>query len=127
MLFFNPHGRIRNPATGGDSRRRPPEGREGKISEIGLQLFSHIHGRGIDVKNLTAVGRVYWTGRDREIRARIHIEPPEQLGAGELRIPVAKDFPELGTFNKMIRLLPELMFCKSAVIPSIGNYSVLTG
>ena len=68
-----------------DRRPRSPEVEERKRPELRLQLVAQIGRRGVDVGQLPAVGRIHRPRRDGVVRGRVHVVPPEQVGAGERR------------------------------------------
>src|SRR5262249_4146856 len=51
----------------------------------------------------------------------IHIVPPEQLGAGEVRIALVQLLPQFAATNKAVRLLPELHLGQFGVVPAIRD------
>src|SRR5262249_43784246 len=81
--------------------------------------------RSINIENLPSVRGVHRAWGDGIIRARIHVVPPEQLRAGELRVHLPKLVPEFSTAHQVIRLLPELDLSQFAVVPPVAYNAVL--
>lgn len=91
------------------------------------ERFAEIEGIGGNVEDFLAIGTIDWTRGHRPVRRRIHIVPPEQLGAGEARLLLAEMFPEFAPLNEMVGLLPKAVFGIVPVIPTIGDNAVRAG
>ena len=65
----------------------------------------------MDVRQLAAIGQVHGPGRNRDVRAGIHVVPPKNFGGREIRVVAADFFPQFFTGHEVITLLPELDFC----------------
>src|SRR6266567_2753254 len=128
-FVLNPLGGFGDPARGGvgwtlrglDACSRSPKRRERELAQILFDRLGDGIGRGVDVKNLPAIGGVHWARCDRVIRGGIHVMPPEQFCDGEIWISLAKLLPEFLAPDKMVRLFPELDFGKFAIIPTVAN------
>ena len=104
---------------------RSPEGRKRENSQVLLYRRSYIGRRGVNVKNLAAVGRIHWTRCDAEIHRRIHVVPPKKLSTGKGWIRGLQPFPYFGRLDDLIGLLPKMDFCQFTMIPAIGDNPVL--
>ena len=71
----------------------PQKWNNGNCAELGVELVAQARRVGVDVGELATVGRIHRTRRHRPVRARIHVVPPEQVGAGERRIASARGSP----------------------------------
>ena len=72
------------------SRRSKPAVPRSRTAETcpssGLQLVAQGSRNAVDVRQLASVGQIHRPRRDADVRRRIHVEPPEHVGAGEGRI-----------------------------------------
>ncbi len=125
VLFLHPLRGGGDPFGRGDARRRPPKGREGKLAEIALQLLAQAHRLGVHIEDLAAVRRIERPRRDREIRAGMHVIPPEQLGAGEARDLAAQLVPEFFSAHDVVALFPEAHLGGLSVIPAVADDAML--
>ena len=73
----------------------PQKRNSGNWPEPLLQLVAQLGRIGVDVGQLAAVGRIHRPRRHRDVGGRVHVVPPEQLGAGERGIAPARGFPQL--------------------------------
>ena len=85
----------------------PPEGEQRERTEQFRQFIPQFGGRRIAVRQLAAVRAVDWARGDAEVRARIHIVPPEHVGAGEVRVARLCGVPHLFAADERVRLTPE--------------------
>src|SRR5205809_165331 len=72
-----------------------------------LQLGLQDVGLRVDAGDLAAVGRVGWARRDGPVRARVHVVPPEELGAGEAGQTAARRLPHLLAGDEAVGLPPQ--------------------
>ena len=125
VLFFHPLGRLRDPDGGLDPGARTPETGEGEGTEVLLDPFAHAHRLRVHVEVLPPIRRVQRAGGDRVVRTGVHVEPPEQLCAGEFRLQATQRFPQLLALHQVVALLPEAVLIVLPVIPAIGHHTVV--
>ena len=125
VFLLHPLGGLRDPEGGLDVRSRAPEAGEGEGAKVFLDALPHAHRLGVHVEDLTSISRVKRARSDREVRAGVHVIPPEELGAGELRVDAAQAFPELLAADEVVALLPETVLVILAVIPTVGHGTVV--
>lgn len=131
-FVFDPFGRFSNPAGGsvGSALRRfapgggPPKGGEGKFAKIFFDGGANGRGRGVDIKNLAAIGGISGARGNGVIDTRIHIEPPEELGAGKGRIGGAEGGPDFFGGDHVVGLFPEMNFGQLTVVPAVADDAV---
>ena len=80
----------------------------------------------MDVKTLQAIGALKWARSDGVVRGGMHVEPPKELGTGQLGIFPTKSLPQFFPFYQTIGLFPEMVFIECAIIPSI-RYNAMVG
>ena len=119
--------RLGNPARRLDGRFRSPETEERKRPELRLQLVAKSGGRGVDVGQLPAVGEIHRPRRDAVVRGRIHVVPPEEVGARERRVGRLRALPDLRRLHEPVRLLPELDLRVLARVPAVADDAVRRG
>ena len=115
---------VGDPAGRGDRCARTPEVEERKRPELLLQSIAERGGMAVDVGQLAAVGRIHRARRHADVGRRIHVEPPEQVGAGERRILGARRLPDLRRLHQPVRLPPEAHFALGPLIPAVGHDAV---
>ena len=111
----------RDPFAGLNSRRRSPEMKQRKSSEFCIQFGGQFGRIGIRQRNQAAVAEMRGPRRDRDIVARIHVVPPEQLRTGEARVARPGFLPDFRTFNQRVRLFPEMNLSQFAKVPAIRH------
>ncbi len=119
------HRAAADPARALDAGRRPPESEQRELSELTLQFVAKLRRVGVDIRQLAPVGRVHRTRRDRIVGRRIHVVPPEELGAGERRIEPLRRVPQPFAVHQMVRLAPEPHFGEVAEIPAVRDDAML--
>ncbi len=96
-----------NPLAADDVRPRPPELEQRERAEPLGQLVAQGVRLGVDVRQLAPVRGVLRPRRHREVGAGVHVVPPEQLGAGERRVPLPGRVPDLLARDQVVRLPPQ--------------------
>lgn len=126
VLALYPFGGVSNPLCCAYAGHRSPEGREWKFSQILFNGFPEVHRLGVDVKDFAAVSRVHGARCDGPIGGGIHVIPPEEFGAGEVRaVESAQCFPDARALNEFVGLFPELNFAHAFVVPAVAGDGVL--
>ena len=126
-LLFDVFGGFGNPPGRFDCGLWSPEAEERERAELCLQLVAQAPGRGIDVRNLPAVGGIHRPRRGAEVRGRIHVVPPEQVRARERRIDRSRVLPDLLRLHEPVRLLPELDLRVVVRVPAVADDAVFCG
>ena len=126
-LLLDDLRRFRDPPGGGDRRPRPPEIEQREGAQPGLQLFAQASRHAVDVGQLASVGGIHGPGRDADVSRGVHVEPPEQVRAGEGRILGARDVPDLRPEHEAVRLTPETDLAILAHVPAVADDAVSVG
>ena len=114
-----------DPARRLDVGGRPPEAEQRKLAELAVELVAQAGRLRVDVGQLAAVGRVHRARRHRPVGRRVHVVPPEQLGAGERRVAPLRRLPHLLAVHQPVRLPPQPHLGQVAEIPAVGDDAVL--
>ncbi len=83
VLRFHRSRALGDPSARLDPRSRPPEMKERESAKFCLQFVAKRCGVRPQVRDLSAIGGVHGPWRDGDVRRRIHVEPPEEIGASE--------------------------------------------
>src|SRR5437660_579809 len=102
-----------------------PEMEQRKSPELRVELIAQCSGSRIVVWDLAPVGRVHRPRRDADIGRRVHVVPPEQVGANAAGIAPARSLPDPLAGNEMVGLPPEHDLGEAAKIPAVAHYSML--
>ena len=78
-----------------------------------------------DVGQLATVGEVHRPRSHGGVGRRVHVEPPEEVGAGERGVKLARGVPDLRRLHQRVGLPPEMHLALVAVIPAVAHYPVL--
>ena len=127
VFFFDPFGAFSDPDGGFDVGAGAPEVAEGKGAEVFFDAIPQGHRVSVDVEDFAAIGRVERARGDGDVRCGVHVEPPEELGAGELGIDTAEGLPEFFAVHELLGLFPEAVLGVVAVIPAVGDDAVIAG
>ena len=100
---------------------------EGKGAEVFFDAIPQGHRVRVDVEDFAAIGGVERARGDGDVRGGVHVEPPEELGAGELGIDTAEGLPKFFALHELLGLLPEAVLGVVAIIPAIGDDAVVAG
>ncbi len=103
----------------------PPEAEQRELPDVALQFVAKFRRVRVDVGQLAAVGRIHRAWRDRDIGRRVHVVPPEELGAGERRVAPFRGIPDLLATHQVVGLTPEPDLGKIAEIPAVPDDAVL--
>ncbi len=112
---------IRDPARGGDRRRRTPELEQRKRAELVRELVAQLERLRVAVRQLAAVGLVDRPRRDADVVRGRHVVPPEQIGAGEGRVAPLARLPDLLAGDQPVRLPPQPDLHEVAEQPAVGD------
>ena len=115
----------RDPFAGGDRGRRPPKGEQGKGTQELRQFVPQLRRRRIAVRQLAAVRAIDRAPCDANVSARIHVVPPEHVGAGKSRVARSRRVPKLFVADERRRLAPEPDLRQVAEIPAVADDPVL--
>ena len=91
----------------------PQKWNSGNSPSAALQLVAQLGRMGVDVGSLRPSAGYIGPRRDRPVRRRVHVVPPEQLGAGERRVapcappPTASRPPPAGSIAATARPRPD--------------------
>ena len=96
-----------------------------KSAEFVLKFIAQRGGTRVDIWNLAAISLVHRARRNRILRARVHVEPPEHVEAGDGAIALPRGFPEFLTMHQMIGLLPEMNFRQIPIVPPVADDAML--
>ena len=114
-----------DPAGGLDVGRGSPEAEQRELPQLALQFVAKLRRMRVDIGQLATVGRIHGARRYRKIGRRVHVVPPEELGAGERRVATLRCIPELLAADQVIGLAPKPDFREVAEIPAVANDAVL--
>ena len=117
--------RVGDPAAGADGGVRPPELEQRERPETLLEHPPQIERPRVHVRQLAPVRRVHRPRRDGHVDGRVHVVPPEQVGARERRVDRARRLPYLRTLDEVVRLPPELHLALVAEVPPVPYDPVL--
>jgi hypothetical protein len=117
-------GRLRDPLRGADVGERPPESEEREGPELRVELRVKSRGMRVVVRDLAPVGRVHRPRRRAPVRARVHVVPPEHLGAGERRVARFRGIPDLFARHQAVGLPPQPHFGQVAEVPAVRHDAV---
>src|SRR5215204_74226 len=98
---------ISNPATRLDGGCGTPEFEQREGAKPIRQLRPKARWRRVTIWQFAPVSLVDRSRSDAHVMARRHVKPPEEIGAGEGRIPTAAGVPDLLTSNEPVGLTPE--------------------
>ena len=107
--------------------RGPQKSNSGNVPSVACSSSRRPAGARVDVGQLAPVGRIHRPRRDAVVRRRIHVEPPEQVRAGERRILGARGLPDLRRLHQPVRLAPEPHLAVVAHVPAVADDAVLVG
>ncbi len=115
-----------DPLTRDNVSSRSPESKQGKLPESLIQFLAEPPRLRVDIRKLSPVSEINRSRRDCIICRRMHVVPPEEFRAGELRVQFPRIVPDLLTFDEQVGLSPEKHLSQVAEVPAVGYDAVLT-
>src|SRR5207302_3740951 len=111
---------VGDPARRGEAGAGTPEVEEREWTQRTLELVLQVVGLRVDAGNLAAVGGIRGARSDGPVRARVHVVPPEQLGAGEAGETAARRLPHFLAGDETVGLSPEPDLREIPEVPAVA-------
>ena len=98
-----------------------------ELPEFPVKIVPELRRNTVAVLQFPAVSTVERTRRYRPVNIGVHIEPPETVGTGEVRVALPGRLPDLFGLDELIGLAPEQYLTKITGIPAIADDTMVSG